>query len=181
MASVPQPIAVSTTPRRSRRGIPPSVAALVFLGPALILLLLFLVYPTISSIAMSFICFLGVQLTQWVGLDNYITVLNTPSFTQSIINNVLWLIFYTGFVIFFGLVIAVVAMRVRYESLIKAVVFLPMAIAATALSVIWTFVYQPDPNLGLLNAILGIVHIGPISWLGDPAFVNAALISVGIL
>jgi alpha-glucoside transport system permease protein len=180
VASVPQPIAVSTTPRRSRRGIPQSAAALLFLGPALILLLLFLVYPTISSIAMSFNRGLGGQFSRWVGLDNYIQVLNTPSFTQSIINNVLWLFFYTGFVIFFGLVIAVVAMRVRYESIIKAVVFLPMAIAATALSVIWTFVYQPDPNLGLLNAILGIFHIGPISWLGDPAFVNAALIAVGI-
>jgi alpha-glucoside transport system permease protein len=129
---------------------------------------------------MSFNRGLGGQFTRWVGLDNYTQVLGSASFVNSIINNVLWLVFYTGFVIFFGLVIAVVAMRVRYESLIKAIVFLPMAIAATALSVIWSFVYQPDPNTGLLNAILGIVHIGPISWLGDPAFVNAALIAVGI-
>jgi MFS family permease len=54
-------------------------------------------------------------------------------FVQSLINNVLWLVFYTGFVILFGLIIAVVAMRVSYESIIKAIVFLPMAIAATAL------------------------------------------------
>src|SRR5262249_29879505 len=136
VASVPQPIAVSTTPRRSRRGIPRGLAALLFLAPALILLLLFLVYPTISTIAMSFNRGLGGNFTRWVGLDNYVAALNSPSFVQSIINNVLWLIFYTGFVIFFGLVIAVVAMRVRYESMIKAIVFLPMAIAATALSVI---------------------------------------------
>ncbi len=180
MASVPQPIAVSTTPRRSRRGIPSSAAALLFLAPALILLVLFLIYPTISTIAMSFNRGLGGNFTRWVGFDNYVSALTSDSFVQSIINNLLWLVFYTGFVIFFGLVIAVVAMRVRYESVIKAVVFLPMAIAATALSVIWTFVYQPDPNTGLLNAILGIFHIGPISWLGDPAFVNGALIAVGI-
>jgi alpha-glucoside transport system permease protein len=129
---------------------------------------------------MSFNRGLGGQFTRWVGIDNYTQVLGSSTFLTSALNNILWLIFYTGFVIFFGLVIAVVAMRVRYESVIKAIVFLPMAIAATALSVIWTFVYQPDPNLGLLNAILGIVHIGPISWLGDPAFVNAALIAVGI-
>jgi len=59
-------------------------------------------------------------------------------------------------------------------------VFLPMAIAATALGVIWSFVYALDPDIGLLNALLGIVRIGPISWLGDPTFVNAALIAVGI-
>ena len=180
MASVPQPIAVSTTPRPSRRGIPSGLAALLFLSPALLLLLIFLIYPTVSSIAMSFNRGLGGQFTRWVGIDNYTQVLSSSTFLTSAFNNILWLIFYTGFVIFFGLVIAVVAMRVRYESIIKAIVFLPMAIAATALSVIWTFVYQPDPHLGSLNAILGIVHIGPISWLGDPAFVNAALIAVGI-
>jgi len=180
VASVPQPIAVSTTPRRSRRGLPSGLAALLFLAPALILLAVFVVYPTLSSIAMSFNRGLGGQFTRWVGLDNYTQVLSSSSFVNSILNNVLWLVFYTGFVIFIGLVIAVVAMRVRYESLIKAIVFLPMAIAATALSVIWSFVYQPDPNTGLLNAILGIFHIGPYSWLGDPAFVNGALIAVGI-
>ncbi|HET9615479.1 MAG TPA: sugar ABC transporter permease, partial [Candidatus Limnocylindrales bacterium] len=153
---------------------------LLFLGPALILLLIFLVYPVISTLRMSLDRGLGGNFSRFVGLDNYITLLNTPSFVGSIVNNVLWIIFYTGFVILFGLIIAVVAMRVRYEATIKAIVFLPMAIAATALGVIWTFVYALDPGIGLLNAILGIVHIGPVSWLGDPAFVNAALIAVGI-
>jgi len=123
---------------------------------------------------------LGGEFSRFVGLDNYVTLLQTPSFVGSIINNILWIIFYTVFVILFGLIIAVVAMRVRYEATIKAVVFLPMAIAATALGVIWGFVYALDPQVGLLNAILGIVHIGPVSWLGDPGFVNAALIAVGI-
>ena len=47
--------------------------------------------------------------------------------------------------IFLGLVVAVLASRVRYESIIKAVVFLPMAIAATALAIIWNFVYARTP------------------------------------
>ena len=60
--------------------------------------------------------------------------------------------------IFLGLIVAVLASRVRYESIIKAIVFLPMAIAATALAIIWNFVYAPDPNIGLLNAILDPTH-----------------------
>ena len=44
--------------------------------------------------------------------------------------------------------------RVRYESFIKSVVFLPMAISATAAGVIWLFVYSPNANIGLLNAVL---------------------------
>ncbi len=180
MATVPQPMTATATTGKPRRGVPGGLIAALFLAPALILLLVFLVYPVLSTFRMSLDRGLGGNFTRFVGLDNYVALLNTPSFVQSIINNVLWLIFYTGFVIFFGLVIAVIAMRVRYESLIKAVVFLPMAIAATALGVIWTFMYQLDPNVGLLNALLGIVHVGPVSWLGDPAFVNASLIAVGI-
>jgi alpha-glucoside transport system permease protein len=156
------------------------LTVLAFLAPALLLILIFLVYPVISTLRMSVDRGLGGEFSRFVGLDNYVTLLQTSSFVGSIVNNILWIIFYTGFVILFGLIIAVVAMRVRYEATIKAVVFLPMAIAATALGVIWGFVYALDPNVGLLNAILGIVNIGPVSWLGDPGFVNAALIAVGI-
>jgi alpha-glucoside transport system permease protein len=153
---------------------------LAFLAPALLLITVFLVYPVISTLRMSVDRGLGGEFTRFVGLDNYISLFQTPSFVGSIINNVLWTVFYTGFVILFGLFIAVIAMRVRYESVIKAIVFLPMAIAATALGVIWGFVYALDPQIGTLNALLGIIRVGPVSWLGDPAFVNAALIAVGI-
>ncbi|MGK2851772.1 MAG: carbohydrate ABC transporter permease [Candidatus Limnocylindrales bacterium] len=150
---------------------------------------MFLVFPTIYTILLSFDRGRRGQFTENVGLKNYETLFtNDPNFINlstfppsgALFNNVLWLIFYTFFVIFFGLVIAVLASRVRYESLIKGIVFLPMAIAATALAVIWRFVYAPDANTGALNAVIGIAGIDPISWLGDPRFVNSALIAVGI-
>ena len=153
---------------------------LLFLAPALILVAIFLVYPVFSTLRMSIDRGLGGNFTRIVGLDNYISLLQTPSFVGSIVNNVLWIVFYTTFVILFGLGIAVVAMRVRYEATIKAIVFLPMAIAATALAVIWEFVYQPGADIGLLNAILGIFHGPAPSWLGDSGLVNAALIAVGV-
>lgn len=164
-------------------------AAILFLLPTAILLSVFLVFPTIYTILLSFDRGRRGQFTENVGLKNYETLFtNDPNFINlstfppsgALFNNVLWLIFYTFFVIFFGLVIAVLASRVRYESLIKGIVFLPMAIAATALAVIWRFVYAPDANTGALNAVIGIAGIDPISWLGDPRFVNSALIAVGI-
>jgi len=181
VTATPVPIDPPKTGRRPAR-IEGSgkLTVLVFLAPAVLLLLVFLVYPVIYTLRLSLDRGLGGEITRFVGLDNYGDLFADPTFIQAIVNNVLWLVFYTAFVIFFGLVIAVIAMRVRYEALIKGIVFLPMAIAATALGVIWGFVYQLDPNIGLLNAVLGIVHIGPISWLGDPAFVNAALIAVGV-
>ena len=79
-----------------------------------------------------------------------------------------------------GLVIAVMATRVRYEAWVKGIVFLPQAIAATSLAIIWRFVYSPDPETGLMNAVLGVANVGPVSLLGNPDTVNWALIAVGI-
>ncbi|HXG40130.1 MAG TPA: sugar ABC transporter permease [Candidatus Limnocylindrales bacterium] len=187
--AAPQPIGV---PKRGRRWIPEGTnwaAALLFLSPAVILLLVFLIYPAIYTIVLSFNRGRRGEFTEWVGLRNYIQLftqdpnfINLSTFPPSgaVWNNVLWIVFYVSFVIFLGLVIAVMAGRVRYEALVKAVVFLPMAIAATALAVIWRFVYAPDPNIGLLNALLGVFGIGPVSWLGDVRLVNFSLIAVGV-
>ena len=160
---------------------------LLFFGPAALLLVVFLVIPTIYTLLLSFNRGRGGNFTEWVGLNNYVDLFNDKSFIDfstfppsgAIWNNVLWVAFYVSLVIFLGLVIAVLAQRVRYEAIIKAIVFLPMAIAATALAVIWKFVYAPDSNIGLLNAIVAPFS-APISWLGNTALVNWALILVGI-
>ncbi len=178
-ARVPAPARV-THGRGSRFGRSSPLTLGVFLLPAAVLLVVFMVYPVIYTLRLSVDRGLGGNFTRLVGLQNYADLLGDPTFIQSIVNNVLWFVFYTGFVIGLGLIIAVVAMRVRYETVIKAIVFLPMAIAATALAVIWQFVYQPDPNIGLLNAILGLFNGPHPSWLGNPDLVNWALIAVGI-
>jgi alpha-glucoside transport system permease protein len=177
------------TVRRARGPESPKWGAtILFLAPAGLLLLVFLVYPALYTVLLSFNRGRNGTFNEWVGLDNYArlfsdaTFLNLSEFPPSgaLWNNILWIIFYTSIVIFLGLIIAVVAARVRYESVVKAIVFIPMAIAATALAVIWKFVYSPDANIGLLNAILGTIGVAPVSWLGDQGIVNFALIGVGI-
>src|SRR2546429_7335403 len=161
---------------------------ILFLAPASLLLIVFLIYPAIYTVFLSFNRGRNGIFNEWVGLDNYARLfadqdfLNLSTFPPSgaLWNNVLWLVLYVSIVIFFGLILAVVAARVRYEAVLKAIVFIPMAIAATALAVIWKFVYSPDANIGLLNAILGNFGVSPISWLGDEHLVNFALIAVGI-
>src|SRR5438132_1338856 len=161
---------------------------ILFLAPAGLLLLVFLIYPALYTVLLSFNRGRNGVFEQWVGFDNYTRLFADQSFLNfstfppsgALWNNLLWIVFYVSIVIFLGLVIAVVAARVRYESVIKAIVFIPMSIAATALAVIWKFVYSPDANIGLLNAILGNFGVSPISWLGDEHLVNFALIAVGI-
>jgi len=182
------PARAGLTAARARRPEGPNyVAAVLFLLPATVLLAVFLLYPALYTVLLSFNRGRNGVFTEWVGLDNYVRLFSDPDFLNltfppsgALWNNVLWIVFYTSIVIFLGLIIAVVAARVRYESIIKAIVFIPMTIAATALAVIWKFVYSPDANIGLLNAILGAVGVSPISWLGDERIVNFALIAVGI-
>ncbi len=183
----PLPQAATGRARRAQRPGGPNWPAIIFLLPAGLLLLVFLLYPTLYTVLLSFNRGRNGVFGEWVGLDNYTRLFGDPDFLNlsfppsgALWNNVLWMIFYTSTVIALGLIIAVVAARVRYESIIKGVVFIPMAIAATALAVIWKFVYAPDANLGLLNAILGTFGVEPVSWLGDERLVNGALIAVGV-
>jgi alpha-glucoside transport system permease protein len=165
-----------------------SWAALFFMGPAALLLLVFLVFPAFYTVALSFDRARGGTFTSWVGFDHYIRLFtNDPNFLRlgfppsgALWNNILWIVFYTSLCVLLGLVIAVMATRVRYEALIKGIVFLPMAIAATAIAIIWRFVYFPSSETGLLNAVLGIGNVGPVAFLGSPDTVNWALIAVGV-
>ena len=164
-----------------------SWAAVLFLGPAAVFLIVFLIYPTIYTFALSFNRGRAGEFSEWVGLDNWARLFQDPDFLRlgfppsgALWNNVLWIVFYVTLTLLLGLVIAVMATRVKYESLIKAVVFIPQAIAATSLAIIWRFVFAPDPNIGLLNATIGVAGAGPVSLLGNPSTVNWALMAVGI-
>jgi alpha-glucoside transport system permease protein len=158
----------------------------MFLLPTLLVLGALVVYPLIFTIVYSF----GntnakLEVTRWVGFDNYKTLfttdkefLNLDVFppTGALINNLKWVVLYTTVSLLLGLLIAVLAARVRYESILKSVVFIPMAISATAVAIIWRFVYEPDPNLGVLNAAITGLGGDPISFIGRADTVNYALI-----
>ena len=165
-----------------------SWAALLFLSPAAVLLSVFILFPAVYTLLLSFNRGRGGEFSNWVGLDNWIRLFTQdPNFLRlgfppsgALWNNVLWMVVFVPLTVLFGLIIAVMATRVKYEAWVKAIVFLPQAIAATSLAIIWRFVYSPDPNTGLMNAVLGIADIGPVALLGNPSTVNWALIAVGI-
>jgi alpha-glucoside transport system permease protein len=172
-----------------------STQAFLFMAPALVLLGLFLVVPMIWTIALSFNSGRGLRFhsDQWVGFEHYVRLFTEDrSFLDlrdlsgiykgeagALVNNVIWVILYTSLCLLFGLVIAVLAARVRYEAIVKAVIFVPMAISATAVALIWLFVYSPDTNQGILNAAIQTINSGftPISWVGKRETVNYAIIA----
>jgi alpha-glucoside transport system permease protein len=153
-----------------------------------VLLLVFLVYPIVSTFRLSLDRGMFLQLQKFIGLDNYVNLFTkdrlffnlTNGISGVVFNNILWLVLYTGGCICFGLLIAAVADRVRYENAVKTVVFVPQAIAATAAGLIWLLIYAPNPDIGLLNAGLKVFGIGPVGFLGNASLVNYALIAAAI-
>jgi alpha-glucoside transport system permease protein len=138
----------------------------LWLLPALLFLTVFLVYPTIGTVVHSFQNTAG---TKFVGLDNYVYFFTSPTTLGALKNNLLWVILLTLLTVGFGMLIAVLVDRVRYESVAKAVIFLPLAISMVAASVIWRFMFlysaPGQPQVGTLNAFVGIFGLGPYPWL----------------
>ena len=146
------------------RGLPPGDhepglfqrygVALIFLAPTLVLLGVWVVYPTIRTIIRSFYDRDG---DEFIGLDNYETLFTDDTLVTAIKNNLLWLLIVPAFVTAIGLVFAVLLERIRFSVAFKVVVFMPMAISLFAAGVIWRLMYEKDPSQGTINAGIAVV------------------------
>jgi alpha-glucoside transport system permease protein len=137
----------------------------VFVGPAVFMLGWFLFLPTLRTIYLSF---LNNDSTEFVGLRNYVFAFTDRGMIESFRNNLIWMIFGTAGCVIFGLVIAVLADRSKFENLAKALIFMPMAISFVGAGVIWRFIYYysppGEPQIGLLNAIVTGLGGEPQAW-----------------
>jgi alpha-glucoside transport system permease protein len=157
--------------------------------PALLFLGIFLVFPVVDTIRISF---MDASSTAFVGIDNYIYVFTQGDARRTLLNNLLWLFLFTTVTVGLGLIIAVLTDRVRYEVAAKALIFVPMAISFVAAGVIWTFMYQFRPDqpgfaqTGTINAVLVAAGGPPVAWLVEQGVVpyfginNIAIIVAGI-
>jgi alpha-glucoside transport system permease protein len=125
-----------------------------FLGPALILLAVWIVYPTIRTIHRSFFDRTG---DEFVGVDNYEKLFSDDTLLTAIRNNFLWILVVPALVTAIGLVFAVLLERVRFSTAFKVAVFMPMAISLFAAGVIWRLMYEKDPEQGSVNAGVAVV------------------------
>ncbi|MDD5037941.1 MAG: sugar ABC transporter permease, partial [Dehalococcoidales bacterium] len=138
----------------------------LWLLPSLIFIVVFLVYPVVDTLRLSL---MNDDSSVYVGLSNYQRILVDSTTQAALLNNVLWLVFFTVLTVGIGLVLAVLTGHVRYESLAKAAVFIPMAISFVAAAVIWRFVYAYKPEgftqIGLVNAVGTGLGLKPVAWM----------------
>ena len=163
-----------------------------YLAPALIVMTIFIVYPGISTLLLSFqnkdstdwatvACVAGEPC--WGIFENYRYALTSEIMQTAFINNLKWIVLMVSGTVAFGLLISVLADRVRYEPLAKAIIFMPMAISFVGAGIIWGFVYNygtGSVQIGLLNALVTALGGQPVSWLSEPQINTVALIIVGV-
>ncbi len=181
------------------------IAPWLYLLPALIVMFLFIVYPMLNTIYLSFqnrqatapasaTCIQGQPC--WGIFENYRYALtnelnfNSPgalwtSFWRSSYGNMIkWILLMVSGTVGFGLLFAVLADRVKYESLAKAIIFMPMAISFVGAGVIWGFMYEYDPpgqtQIGLVNAIITALGGRPVAFIPTPGLNTIMLIVVGV-
>ena len=171
---------VNRLPERFREGVRPYV----FVGPALVILAVFLVYPVINTIIISFG---GPQRgSGFVGLDNYDFVFSDESMLRSIRNTAGWIVIVPIVAVCIGLAFATLADRLRRgEAVAKSLIFMPMAISFVGATVTWTLIYSFRPegfgtNIGLLNAVKDGLGMSPTAWLQVKPWNNLLLMVIMI-
>jgi len=169
------------------------LAPWLYVLPALVIMTVFIVYPTIGTFRLSLLdatsthsaadtCVAGQPC--WGAFENYRYALTNSDMLLALRNNALWLLLMVPGTIAGGLFFALLADRVPYESVAKAIIFMPTAISFIGAGVIWRFVYDIETGggaqIGVLNAI--IVGLGgqPVTWLSDPSVNNFSLMVVGV-
>jgi alpha-glucoside transport system permease protein len=169
------------------------LAPFYYLAPAMLIMLIFIVYPTINTFELSFTNKTGTASAAtgcvtgepcWGVFDDYRYAFTSPDMLIALRNNALWLVLMVPATVATGLIFALLADRVRYESLAKSIIFMPMAISFIGAGVIWRFVYYVNASggaqIGLLDAILVKLGFHPVAWLSDSRVNNFALMIVGL-
>jgi alpha-glucoside transport system permease protein len=168
---------VNWLPERFQEGVRPYV----FIGPALVILSVYLIYPVVNTVLISF---KDAQSQDWVGLDNYKFVFTDDSMLRAIRNTALWIVLVPLVAVSIGLVFATLADRLRRgEAIAKSLIFLPMAISFVGAAVTWRLIYSFRPegfgsNVGLLNGIWQGLGNNPVAWLSERPWNNLFLIVI---
>lgn len=158
-----------------------SVRPYVFVGPALVILSVFLIYPVVNTIIISF---KDARSASYVGLDNYKFVFTDQSMLRSLRNTAMWIVLVPLVAVTIGLVFATLADRLRRgEAVAKSLIFLPMAISFVGAAVTFRLIYSYRPagfgtNIGLLNGIWMGLGNNPVPWLSERPWNNLLLMVI---
>ena len=169
-----------------RRGRPdgsapgePRKVAYLYLAPALLMVLVFVLLPVLHTVYLSFVQWDGVTAATWVGVGNYVDILTDPQLRALFLHSLELVFFYAVIPIVLGLIITALLSRrpVRGMTFYRSILFLPQVVSMVVIAVAWQWIYAQN---GVLNQLLGFVGLNTgLAWLGDFTWALPAIGVVG--
>ena len=168
----------TSLPARKRRLVPPGLVPWLFLAPALLMFLVYVIIPIGQSIRISFYDWDGMSAKHFIGLANYVELKSDPDFITSLKNNVIWLV---GFLLAVpaGLFLALLLnQKVFGIRLMKSLFFFPFVISQVVVGLVFSWFY--DPSNGLLFHFLKWFGVPPVAVLADERLVTYGIVIAGL-
>jgi len=141
------------------------MVAVLFLLPALLIIFIFKFVPTVMVLVNSFQKWGLVGFERWVGLKNYITLIQDPFFYQALINTFWYSFLSITLSIVVSMIAALIMVNSRIGGFMKFLVFMPVVISLIPASVIWKWIYHP--SAGFLNYLFTLLGFKPLNWLQE--------------
>ncbi|MGI8830581.1 MAG: carbohydrate ABC transporter permease [Candidatus Limnocylindria bacterium] len=144
-------------------------AGYLFVAPSLIFFSVFIFFPLAWSFLLSFQDF-RFRGSEWIGLDNYLSVLANPIFHQSVLNTVIYSVSTVGVWVFVAMVLATLIHPLpgRMRTFFRAAYYLPAVTSAVFIALVWKWMLNANP-WGVFNYFIGLVGIEPLGWVSDPS------------
>ncbi|GGI43796.1 sugar ABC transporter permease [Paenibacillus marchantiophytorum] len=149
----------------------------IFLLPAFGFFLVFVAYPMLRGIYISFFDY-SLRNFDFIGFDNYVSLFHNETFLKSMRNTILLVVIAVPIVIVFSIFVAVNIYKMKEfsRSFFRGVFYLPAVSSVVSITVVWGWIYHP--NYGILNYLTGMLGFEPMSWLGDTRTALLAIIAV---
>jgi len=162
-----------------------TIAAYIFLAPALSAIFIFFFLPVIAAFLMSFSDFdiyaLGdLSSVRFIGLKNYLQLFDDPLFYTALQNTFYFMIMAgpLSIAVSLGAALLLNSKLVKFKSIFRLSYFIPVVTTLVAVAIVWRFIYHP--KFGIINYILSLAGIAPVDWLGDPATAMPAIVLMSV-
>jgi ABC-type sugar transport system permease subunit len=156
-----------------------TLVGLLFASPWIIGFLIFGLYPMMMTLFYSFTKFNILQPPHFVGFENYVKMVHDPLFWQSVWNTLYITILGVPLSIVLGVGAGVLLnQKVRGVGIFRTLIYLPSIVPPVAVAIVWMFIL--NPNYGLLNGILSLLHVHQPGWLADPAYSKMSMLFMAL-
>ncbi len=149
----------------------------LLVSPYIIYFLIFIAFPVVFSIVLTFNSWNIISPMKFNGINNYIRLFHDQFFLQSIFNTLIFLVIHIPLQIIVALVLAIVLnQHIKLRGFFRGAFFLPVIVSGVVVTIIWQQLYGFDT--GLFNRILTAIGLGRVGWLIDPSW---AMPSIAIM